>query len=292
MALAETLRALALLTPFDVPGERKVRVGHQARDGGYVFLDRLRPSQIVYSFGIGRNVSFDLDFATRGHTVFMYDHTIDGLPETHERFMFSREGIAAESAPAENLWSLVDHLARRGHAQDDMILKLDVEGHEWPLIDQTPQDTLMQFEQIVLEAHRIDKITRGDAGRCKQRALAKLNETHTLFHVHANNARPLQFLDGLPVPALVELSYVRSDLVQRAPSATIYPTEHDRPNVNGHPDVPLLFFPFMPMQARDPSALASQLQDCAKMIDDQSNRLARLARRRQRELAEVADAAQ
>src|SRR5205807_254164 len=77
--------ALSLLIPFDLPQERKVRVGGSG-DGSYVLVDRLRPAQPVMSFGIGPSVDFEMEMAERGHNVLMFDHTIDSLPATHPRF--------------------------------------------------------------------------------------------------------------------------------------------------------------------------------------------------------------
>jgi hypothetical protein len=52
--------------------------------------------------------------------------------------------------------------------------------------------------------------------------------------------------DCFPITDALELTYIRSDLVSRASSRTIYPTELDRPNFHPFPDLMLGFFPFMP----------------------------------------------
>src|SRR5258706_15122427 len=62
--------ALSLLVPFDLPRERKVRIGEPG-DGSYVMVDRLRASQPVMSFGVGPSVEFEMEMAERGHSVFM-----------------------------------------------------------------------------------------------------------------------------------------------------------------------------------------------------------------------------
>jgi hypothetical protein len=281
-ALRPMLDALALLTPYELEGEGKVRVGDRRHDGGYVFVDRLRPEQVVHSFGIGRNVAFDLDFAGRGHDVFLYDHTIEGPPRQHARFHFAREGIGGASLPGEPIHSLEDHLRRRGHARCDMILKLDVEGHEWRVFDETPQAVLLQFEQIVFEAHRLERLGFREGGQRMLRGLQRLAETHTLFHVHANNVRPPTLVEGLPIPSLMELSYIRSDLVVRRPNRTVHPTALDRPNASGRPETPLFFYPFLPMAAGpdETAAIAQQLADCADRLDAQAREAARRARQR------------
>ncbi len=81
------------------------------------------------------------------------------------------------------------------------------------------------------------------------RVLTKLNSDFTLFHVHANNVdgdNTYAFLSGVAVSNLLELSYVRTDLVERRQSHTLYPTPLDYPNIDPHDDKRLWFFPFLP----------------------------------------------
>jgi hypothetical protein len=65
-----------------------------------------------------------------GHDVLMFDHTVDKLPEVHERFTWFREGIASYSAPERKLFTLADHVGKLPLGCDDATLKIDVEGAE------------------------------------------------------------------------------------------------------------------------------------------------------------------
>src|SRR6266478_3163437 len=113
--------ALSLLVPFDLPRERKVRIGEPG-DGSYVMVDRLRASQPVMSFGVGPSVEFEMEMAERGHSVFMFDHTIDSLPATHPRFAWFREGITGGPRPETRTVH-----SRRAHGQVAVRLTTDFE---------------------------------------------------------------------------------------------------------------------------------------------------------------------
>ncbi len=128
--------ALSLLVPFDLPRERKVRIGEPG-DGSYVMVDRLRASQPVMSFGVGPSVEFETEMAERGHSVFMFDHTIDSLPATHPRFAWFREGITGGPRPEKGLFTLAEHMDKLP-SDSQPILKLDVEGAEWAVLDEAP----------------------------------------------------------------------------------------------------------------------------------------------------------
>jgi hypothetical protein len=75
------------LKPMDVIDGKMIRKGRDL-DGGYVMLDEICKNSIAYSFGIGGEISWDMDIATCGLQLFQYDHTIPSLPINHPNFHF------------------------------------------------------------------------------------------------------------------------------------------------------------------------------------------------------------
>ena len=184
--------------------------------------------------------------AERGHRVLMFDHTVPAPTLTDPNCSYFAEGLGGETEPGGVMFSLEDHLRRRSGDSSDMILKMDVEGWEWMALDNTSLDSLRRFEQICFEAHGFDMMTDPGHQARLHRVLGKLNSTHVLFHVHANNVAPLLTIGGLPVAQVLELSYVRADIAERVPSATFYPTPLDVPNVASNPEIMLWHYPFLP----------------------------------------------
>jgi hypothetical protein len=238
------IETLALLRPYDLPNETKVRIGAPG-DGGYVLIDRLRPTQPVMSFGVGPSITFEEDLAARGHEVFLFDHTVDALPKNHARFRWRREGVEGESDPEHALFTLAQHCRHLPTTGDAPILKMDIEGSEWAVLARTPVGILARFEQIVLELHDLDKLNDADYNDRVRMALLQLAD-FTLCHVHVNNFGGVAMVEGVPVPKSLEVTYLRSDLSVSVPSKTNYPTPIDTPNYHHWPDTPLWFFPFMP----------------------------------------------
>ena len=131
-----------------------IRLGRN-NDGGYIMLDDFADDdKIAYSFGISGDVSWDKAMASRGYDVFMYDHTIDSLPEENSRFHWFKLGISDSSMNADRLKTL-EYFIEQNHHQDkhDMILKMDVEGAEWGFIENVKTETLNRFSQILFEFH-------------------------------------------------------------------------------------------------------------------------------------------
>lgn len=263
----EVFDALALLTPYEMKTLSRVRIGNPDGDGGYVLADRFRPGQKVYSYGVFDEVSFDLDLAERGLEVFLYDHTIARLVADHPNFTFIREGVAGANNPAGALYTIDHHIQTNGHDDNDMILKMDIEGMEWGVIEQTDASVLRRFEQMVIEMHSLTLLDRRVYHETFMRALTKLLEDFHIVHVHANNAQTVQSVCGLPVPYLLEVTLIRKDIDEVGPWQTVVPTVHDTANIKGaRPDLLLNFFPFLPN-----GLSAQQLQEKLRAALKQAN---------------------
>lgn len=262
--VAEILDLLGLLTPYEVPGFTRRRFGNRRSDGGYVLLEELLSDQPVISAGIGRQISFDLEMAERGHVVHMFDHTIVGPPHDHPGFRFTRRGIGP--SPTAELTSIAEVVDGLATDRDDLVLKMDIEGFEWPVLRTMPRAVLRRFGQITLELHALNAIATDAQREPKRVALRNLARDFTVFHVHANNFHATQAVLGVPVHPLLELSLVRTDLVSRAPNRTVYPSLLDPPNVVDKPEVALWFHPFLPTGC-PVDHLAAEMRRCAAQLD-------------------------
>lgn len=209
---------LGQIQVYDV-GLDKARFG-RGQDGGYVLLPSLCPlAGTIYSFGVGDDVSFELDLMGRFPSMVarLYDSAIDEPPQAHERFIFHRRAAIPGSLP---------QFAR------DSILKMDIEWDEWDIFLGLPQKALVGFSQMAVEFHAFhvgqveartpyfrglygvvaDKLNHHLFGIYDE-VLDSINREFWCFHVHANNSLPLVGLGGFRFPPLLEMSFVRKDLV-------------------------------------------------------------------------------
>lgn len=230
---------LRLMAPVSVVGFSKCRVG-ASNDGGYVMLDDLRPVEIAYSLGIGPDVSWDLDMAERSVDIYQYDHTVAATPVTHPRFRHFQIGITHDDSLSPDLNRLDTILRRNGHAQRrDMVLKIDIEGHEWDALDALDDAVLGQFRQIVAEFHGLQLLGMPQFRQRAHRLFSRLRQQFEVIHVHGNNFSGMPDVDGIPVPDCIEVSLVRKDLYSFAPSAEVFPGQLDLANDSSRPDLAL-----------------------------------------------------
>ena len=226
----KALDIMKLLSPKEVVDKNLIRIG-RAYDGGYVMVDDF-DNCVAYSFGISDDVSWDFDIAKRGIDVYMYDHTIDSLPVYDERFHFFKTGICGESDRQENLKTFEEILSDNGHVDNrNIILKIDVEGAEWNAFNETSSELLKNFRQIVVEFHSINDVVNGSNFNKTMSVLNKLNLTHQVVHIHANNFGSYDIIGGVPIPNTYEVTYLIRDGNEFRDNVKSYPIDGlDKPN--------------------------------------------------------------
>lgn len=233
-----TRRVLSLIAPVSVADYKKIRLG-SAGDGGYVLVDNLVDNSCCISVGIGGDVSFDADLADYGYDIFQYDHTVDYSPTSHPRFHFSKIGLAPLSATSENLHDLLRIISDNQITNYKRpLLKIDIEDAEWAVLDEIDPATLKIFDQICIEFHNLYRLNDLEASRNIEKIFRLLYQTHAPVHVHGNNYGRFHIINGVPVPDVIELTYVSRDSYVLVPCNELFPGEFDNPN---NPELPDLF---------------------------------------------------
>jgi len=257
-ALKKELRALRHVVPFDksafarlmqplaphrATAVEKARVG-AAGDGGYVMLDDFRGIDAAYSLGIGADVSWDLAVAQRGIPVFQYDHTVEEPPAAHERFHFHRQKIGAQPDAARQTVSLGQLLRHHGHEGQNLILKIDIDGAEWEVLDAMDENLFPCFRQMVCELHDLNRFVDPAWYARAARVIAKLTRHHRLVHVHGNNY-VAPFWNGFAdFPDVLEATFALTSAYDLTASDEVFPGPYDCPNARDTPDIPLGHFRF------------------------------------------------
>ena len=154
-------KLLRLLSPYDVAGQTKLRIG-PAHDGGYVMLDPGRDG-IAYSCGISDYSPWDLEMANRGFKVYQYDGTVPQSPDEHPNIIFTKANISGAELPPPSEKNVAQILREHGHeSANTIILQIDIEGAEWEFFEHITQSQLEHFSQIIVEFHGLFNIEKFD----------------------------------------------------------------------------------------------------------------------------------
>jgi hypothetical protein len=204
------------LKPYNINGISRIRIGRRG-DGGYVVPKEILPrlSHCV-TYGVANDVSFENDLMKNSSCDFiLYDGTVNGLPSGSPRkYVFSKLNISSVNSgntitPAKTIESVLT-----GDANANILLKCDIEGCEYGVLQTLSDDQLKHISVLVIEIHWIHSQTD------KCRALLEfIDKQFILFHVHGNTCSgaspmPDEFGPGNAVPDVLELTYVNRAIAQ------------------------------------------------------------------------------
>jgi|LakMenEpi03Aug12_release.lakeMendotaPanAssembly.Ray.scaffolds.fasta_scaffold71230_5 FkbM family methyltransferase len=184
-----------------------IRIGSQ-NDGGYVVVNDFSESDTLVSLGIGDNVDFERAISKKLKKILAFDHTVDFPTNEISNLIFTKLGVKAEVA--QNFTTL-NRIIADNSISGDLILKIDIEGWEWEVLDSLNSSELSRFKQIIGEFHGFHEIHNFDL---IERVISKLAENFLVTNSHANNWGDYQIIQKIPMPDVVEISWLRKDQVK------------------------------------------------------------------------------
>ncbi|MHA6332630.1 FkbM family methyltransferase [Qipengyuania sp. CAU 1752] len=213
-----------------------IRLGGET-DGGYLVPNDLDGIVAVFSPGVDQTAEFERECIARGMRSFQADGSIERSPLEHDANEFDAKFIGIESNG--DTITLDDWIAAKQPGSDDLMLQMDIEGHEWLTLAQVSEATLKRFRVMVLELHHLDALAT-DFGRLVLPSVIKRLTRHfDVVHMHANNqAEPLVTRDGELIE-LIEITLLRKDRSMQRDPVTQLPHPLDRDNVPNRPPVQL-----------------------------------------------------
>ena len=222
--------------------DKKIRCGSN-RDGGYVFADLDGEYDCYISAGISDEESFSRDFINKynmnEYNSFGFDGTINNYPYNYtNKISFIKKNINSFNDDKNtNLSFLINKY-------NNIFLKIDIEGGEYPWLLEIDENQLNKFKQIVIEFHGITNDGWNYNYNNKVKCLEKLSKTHYIVHAHGNNHGPVVN----NIPDVIELTYVNKNYFNSVPELN---TQHlpisnlDFSNTGSSVDINLNFYPFV-----------------------------------------------
>ena len=233
----------------------KKRVGKD-NDGGYLISMLPNNYDAFISGGISNDISFETKFLDLYPDIrcYAFDGTISGLPADDNRITFIKKNLGDSNN--DTLTNLHEYI----EPYDNIFMKMDIEGHEFKIMPTIIKNNLMKkIKQLVIEIHTPADIHMfpnyfkglSDINNDQMFDLFKeINNTHTLVHFHANNGCNIQKIDGITLPHVFELTYIRNDFVNKKIKNTdSLPTSLDMKNIESKDDYKLEGFPYSLIEA-------------------------------------------
>jgi len=236
---SEIISITKKLKPFNSEF-KKIRIGTLG-DGGYVLPNDLLSISSLLSIGIGSEVSFDLHFAKLGVPIYQYDPTVEAPPISHPNFEFHKIAWGEVNNDSTRTLETMNKIHRLDETHD-AILKFDTEGAEWNTIPFIDINILKNYRIIVCELHGMSSIGNDTFRKTVEKTMKILTNSHTVVHLHANNCCGIHIVEGIPIPAVVELTLLRNDRSDFSTYQSPIPGPLDFPSMRDRPE--LILSPF------------------------------------------------
>jgi hypothetical protein len=197
-----------ILRPYILDGDL-TRYGAK-KDGGYIVNKKyLNLSNVLYTYGVGNEVSFEEDFLNDfpEYKVHLYDFTINEFPELKGKVFNHKEGLAPEKNDDGD--DFLNHLKINNDEKNNILLKIDAEGVEriyFPKIDLAKFHNIVQ---MVIEFHFDDDYIHYFVD-----SMLNINKYFYCIHIHENNCCGLC---SSGIPKVIECSFINKLYVKEQP---------------------------------------------------------------------------
>ncbi len=217
-------------------GAGLIRMGAEA-DGGYLVPDDLEGIAACFSPGVDVKASFEEAFVARKIPCYLADASVAGAPIVDPLIHFDKKFLGVVD---DELSISMDRWVKRyAPSTGDLVLQMDIEGAEWPVLLNVSEEVLLRFRVIVLELHYLERLIDQVGFEFLFATLDRLLRHYHVVHLHPNNViRPLN-VAGLSIPRLLEVTLLRRDRAQPTGYAKHFPHPLDRKNDPLRPDIVL-----------------------------------------------------
>lgn len=213
-----------------------IRAGSEG-DGGYLVPDDLEGLVACFSPGVDNRASFETFMIDRKIPCFLADASVKKAPIDGDNVHFIPKYIGVIND--EMTMTLDDWIANQKPGDGDIILQMDIEGAEWPVLLSASTAILRRCRIIVLELHDVDLLMDKRAFLLASSALNRLLEEFNVVHNHPNNYCGLVKNGTLELPRVMEITLLRKDRASTLGYAKDFPHLLDRVNDKNNSDVVL-----------------------------------------------------
>ena len=215
------------LKPISISAEL-IRFGGE-RDGGYLIPDDLEGIETCFSPGVNQISEFEKQCAAKGMNIFMADFSVDHAADEDALFHFTKKyiGVTTDSV----FMTLDDWVVNSVESKEsELLLQIDIEGFEYEVFLAASEALLKRFRIIVIEFHQLDHLWSEPFFNIASRAFEKILQTHSCVHIHPNNCCGSLKKNGLEIPRVMEMTFLRHDRVEEKGNALSFPHVLDEDN--------------------------------------------------------------
>jgi Methyltransferase FkbM domain len=206
-------------------------------DGGYLVPDDLDGIAACFSPGVDNRATFETSLIERGIPCYLTDGSVDNAPIEGNMVHFAKKFLGVTSN--DTTITLDDWVSANEPGGNDLVLQMDIEGAEWPVLLNVSRNTLLRFRIIVVELHDLERLMDKHAFLIIKATFERLLQDFHIVHNHPNNYGQTVRCGSLVIPRVLEMTFIRKDRVRSTEFTLKYPHPLDARNDVNQPDVSL-----------------------------------------------------
>lgn len=214
-----------------------IRIGGE-NDGGYLHPNLLDSISYCFSPGIAYTASFEKELSDRYKIKsFMADASVKQAPMLDDNFEFIPKFLGTYTK--NEFITLSDWIRQSKVTDKKKILQMDIEGAEFDVLLYESVETLSSFSTLTIEFHFMERMFQKDFLRMLNIIFDKIYKNFFICHVHPNNCCGIYSLNGVDVPRVMEVTFIRNDLLDSVKSTNSINLPHslDRKNLEQNEDI-------------------------------------------------------
>lgn len=220
-------RLITQLRPKDC-GKELIRIGGAA-DGGYLIPSDLEGIEYCFSPGVSTISDFENQLADLKIKSFLADYSVASPAIMRPEFVFDKKFLGCGNYG--NYMTLA--FWKKKYLEDyngDLLLQMDIEGSEYSVIMNAPDELLDQFRIIVVEFHDLHKLFDSVTLKLFSACFEKLLQYFYVAHIHPNNMGVCVSSGDIEVPKYMEFTFYNKKRVSETKPQLSFPHPLDASN--------------------------------------------------------------
>ena len=218
----DILKFIKKLRPYNT-GIELIRMGAN-KDGGYLVPNDIEGIIACFSPGVNTVSEFEMDCHNRGMKIFLADKSVNkprlNLKEHEYHFLKKFVGcINNDDFITLDTWAESMGI----NTGEELLLQMDIEGAEYVTLINTSEALLKSYRIIILEIHSLQKLWNKEFFKLASATFEKLLQHHTCVHIHPNNHGTIVKHEGIEIPTVAEMTFIRNDRIIEKTPQTKFP---------------------------------------------------------------------
>lgn len=185
-----------------------IRLGEN-NDGGYLIPNDLNGIVKNYSAGVGNLTGFEKDLEEK----FSINSNMLDFNEINPIILPKNSNFQKKKLSLENNSSNISINNWIDNNDKEIILKIDIEGEEYPILANISDQNLRKVRILVIEFHDLRNLRSNSFLSFFEKIFSRLDNFFYPCHLHINNSSKVKKINNLQIPDMIEMTFIRKDRI-------------------------------------------------------------------------------